>query len=239
MRKRFSSLFSTLLVGRILHSVLWFNFHMPSSICMMDTWNMLRIWILFFFFKKYWNLFWQAVNLLDNKRDSVKVYLLAMMGGVQSSLYSRFSLALVLGMAFLVSHIKRSFPLASWNLEDSSLMKTLIIVLRTTPWQLFFAWSCGTSCFTCTALCVEDTRGALCRYSVFPVCFCFVSSSSVLCPTNSSCLTSPNSFLSLLSKTTSCSIVLMVLPCRKCDHSVPYFICLLSVTDQSPALHVV
>lgn len=45
--------------------------------------------------------------------------------------------------------------------------------------------------------------------------------------------------LSLLSKTASCSAVLMILPCGKCDHSVAYLICLFSLIDHSPALHIV
>lgn len=77
----------------------------------------------------------------------------------------------------------------------------------------------------------------------FSVFFCFASSSLVLCPTNSSCLTSPNTLfslsLSLLSKTASCSAVLMILPCGKCDHSVAYLICLFSLTGHSPALRIV
>lgn len=167
-----SSLFRTLLVGRILCSVLWFNFHVSSDICMVDIWNILRVWVLFSFFKKYWNLLWQEVNLLDSKLDSIKVYLLALIGEVQSSLYSRFSLALWHGLSGF--SFKKAFTLASWNLKDSSLVKTLIIVLYKSLivvlclvlWNLMF--------YTCNFVCGRHNGTSVQILGVFCLfLFCF------------------------------------------------------------------
>lgn len=114
-------------------------------------------------------------------------------GEIQSSLYSRFSLALVLGMAFLVS-FKKVF---SWlkperlephgNIDNCSRYNSLIVVFCLVLWNLMF--------YTCSFVCVrlKETPVQILGVSFF----CFASSSSVLCPTNSSCLTSPNSVFSL------------------------------------------
>lgn len=191
---------------------------------MVDIWNILRVWILFSFFKKYWNLLWQEVNLFDSKLDSIKVYLLALIGEVQSSLYSRFSLALWHGLSGF--SFKKVFTLASWNLKDFSLMKTLIIVLYKSLivvlclvlWNLMF--------YTCNFVCGRRHIWDLCADT-----WCFLSFSVLLLPLWCSVPQIPAASLpqtpfslSLLSKTASCAIVLMVLPCRKCDHSVRYLI---------------
>lgn len=77
----------------------------------------------FVLFKKCWNLFWQAVNSLDNTLDPIKAYALALLEKSRVSCILGLVSPYLHGMAFLVSRWKSSLlwlietwvNLASWE----------------------------------------------------------------------------------------------------------------------------
>lgn len=132
-------------------------------------------------------------------------------------------------MAFLVFHLKRSLL---WLVE--TWRKTLASWKRLVLWNLMF--------YMCSFVHVRF-QGTLTQifgvFLSFSVLLLLLWCSVPQIPAASLPQTLFFFPLSLLGKTASCSAVLMILPCGKCDHSVAYLICLFSFIGHSPALHIV